>query len=143
MKNFELDFTSATIPFNHYWELCVGSCHAVTALREDYRRQLEQCRRESGFCYIRFHGLFDDDMSVLLQGNALMVREAEALPLSFTNSDSIFDYLLSIRMKPFIELGFMPAALTSNLSGRTLRSRIRRAARTHPFKLIHRVTLFQ
>jgi xylan 1,4-beta-xylosidase len=113
MKNFELDFVSATIPFNHYWELCVGSCHAVTALREDYRRQLEQCRRELGFRYVRFHGLFDDDMSVLLQGNALMSRERGDITLSFTNTDSIFDFLLSIGMKPFIELGFMPAALTS------------------------------
>jgi xylan 1,4-beta-xylosidase len=113
MKNFELDFASATIPFNHYWELCVGSCHAATALREDYRRQLEQCRRELGFRYVRFHGLFDDDMSVLLRGNALMAREAGELVLSFTNTDSVFDFLLSIGMKPFIELGFMPAALTS------------------------------
>ncbi|MDR3174882.1 MAG: hypothetical protein LBU19_11565 [Treponema sp.] len=114
MKHFELDFASTTDPFDHYWELCVGSCHAATALREDYRRQLEQCRRELGFRYVRFHGLFDDDMSVLLQGNALMSREAGGtLTLSFTNTDSIFDFLLSIGMKPFVELGFMPAALTS------------------------------
>lgn len=28
---------------------------------------------------------------------------------SFHNIDSIYDFLLSIGMKPFIELGFMPA----------------------------------
>jgi xylan 1,4-beta-xylosidase len=43
-----------------------------------------------------------------------MSREAAGkLSLCFTNIDSIFDFLLSIGMKPFIELGFMPAALTS------------------------------
>jgi xylan 1,4-beta-xylosidase len=113
MKDYRLDFASPAAPFNHYWELCVGSCHAATALREDYRRQLEQCHRELGFRYVRFHGLFDDDMSVLLQGGGLMAREGGGLTLSFTNTDSIFDFLLSIGMKPFIELGFMPAALTS------------------------------
>jgi len=33
--------------------------------------------------------------------------------LSFTNIDKIFDFLLSINMKPFIELGFMPECLAS------------------------------
>ncbi|MDR0710390.1 MAG: hypothetical protein LBF77_10020 [Spirochaetaceae bacterium] len=113
IKNFHLDFGSPTVPFNHYWELCVGSCHALTALREDYRRQLEQCHKELGFKYVRFHGLFDDDMSVLLKGGTLLAREEGDFVLSFTNTDSIFDFLLSIGMKPFIELGFMPSALSS------------------------------
>jgi xylan 1,4-beta-xylosidase len=103
---FELDFNTDTLPLPHYWELCVGSCHGTTALREDYRRQLEQCRRELGFKYVRFHGLFNDDMSVV-------IKDGDGYTLSFTNIDSIFDFLLSIGMKPFVELGFMPAALTS------------------------------
>lgn len=90
-----------------YWTKCIGSCHAATALREDWRRQLKICRDEFGFEYVRFHGLFDDDMSVCLH------NEKGALEYSFFNVDSIFDYLLSIGMKPFIELSFMPTALAS------------------------------
>lgn len=107
MKTFALDTKSPVKPLEKYWNFCVGSCHATTALREDYRRQLEQCQREIGFRFVRFHGLFDDDMSVLRKdhnGN---------LVLSFTNIDSIFNFLLSIGMKPFIELGFMPDCLKS------------------------------
>ena len=90
-----------------YWTKCVGSCHAATALREDWRRQLKTCREEFGFEYVRFHGLLDDDMSVC-------VRKAEgSIEYSFFNVDSICDFLLEIGMKPFIELSFMPSALAS------------------------------
>ncbi len=90
-----------------YWTKCVGSCHAATALREDWRRQLKRCREELGFEYVRFHGLLDDDMSVCLRG------DRGALDYSFFNVDSIVDFLLEIGMKPFIELSFMPSALAS------------------------------
>lgn len=108
MIQFYLDAASAVKPLDKYWEFCVGSCHATTALREDYRNQLRRCRRDIGFRYVRFHGLFDDDMSVLSAD-----RYTGELKLSFTNVDSIFDFLLSIGMKPFIEIGFMPGCLKS------------------------------
>jgi xylan 1,4-beta-xylosidase len=108
MKTFSVDFNSSVKLLEKYWNLCVGSCHATTALREDYRRQLEQCQREIGFRYLRFHGLFDDDMSVVRQNPG-----SDELILSFSNIDNIFDFLLSIGMKPFIELGFMPDCLKS------------------------------
>ena len=108
MKHLNLDLSSSTKPLEHYWELCVGSGHATTALREDYRQQLNRCRNELGFKYVRFHGLFDDDMSVLYTP-----RMGTEPVLSFTNVDSIFDFLLSIGMKPFVELGFMPECLSS------------------------------
>jgi xylan 1,4-beta-xylosidase len=90
-----------------YWTKCVGSCHAATALREDWRRQLRTCREEFGFEYVRFHGLLDDNMSVRLR------NEDGSLEYSFFNVDSIFDFLLGIGMKPFVELSFMPGALAS------------------------------
>ena len=52
---------------NQYRTKCVGSCHAATALREDWRKQLKKCREELGFEYVRFHGLLNDDMSVCLK----------------------------------------------------------------------------
>lgn len=104
---FTLDTNSATVSIDDYWKFCIGSCHAATALRDDYRQMLKQCRQELGFKYLRFHGLFNDDMSVLrksLTGEYVM---------SFSNIDNIFDFLLSIGMKPFVEIGFMPECLKS------------------------------
>ncbi len=104
---FTVDTGANPTPFPHYWELCVGSCHAVMGLRQDWREQLEKAHKELGFRYVRFHGLLNDEMSVCLR------NQDGSLRYSFYTIDNIFDFLLSIGMKPFIELGFMPEALAS------------------------------
>lgn len=94
--------------FPHYWELCVGSCHAATVLREDVRQQIREAHEKCGFQYLRFHGLFDDDMSVVIAPMGMGEPE-----ISFYNVDCIFDFLLETGMKPFVEIGFMPEILAS------------------------------
>jgi xylan 1,4-beta-xylosidase len=42
-----------------------------------------------------------------------LVRHNDKLLYSFFNADQVFDFLLSIGMKPFVELSFMPRALAS------------------------------
>lgn len=106
MLQFEVDLHEKGTELNHYWKQCVGSGHAALALREDWRRQLKYCHDKLGFEYIRFHGLFNDDMSTY-------VRENNEDVFSFYNIDSIFDYLLNIGMRPFVELSFMPRDLAS------------------------------
>lgn len=102
-----LDLNAPTTPFPHYWERCVGSDHAAMGLREDWRQQLKQCHDELGFQYVRFHGLLDNDMSVYSKW------DNKPPVYSFFNVDSIFDFLLRIGMKPFVELSFMPDDLAS------------------------------
>src|SRR5665213_186656 len=90
----------------HIWEHTIGSGHATLTLRADWQRQMRRCREELGFGHVRFHGLLSDDMATL-------VRERDQLLYSFFNADQVFDFLLSIGMKPFVELSFMPTALSS------------------------------
>ena len=114
MIKFEVDAASSGSPFPHFWELCVGSCHAVMGLRSDWREQLEKAHRDLGFRYVRFHGLLDDDMSVCMRDSAVFSGDGKGgLRYCFFNIDSLFDFLLTIGMKPFIELGFMPSVLAS------------------------------
>ena len=90
----------------HAWEHTVGSGHAILALRADWQEQLHRCHDELGFRYVRFHGLLSDDLGTLI--------EHQGKPLySFFNANRICDFLLSIGMKPFVELGFMPEMLAS------------------------------
>jgi xylan 1,4-beta-xylosidase len=103
---FSCDLRQSGVALPHFWEHTVGSCHATLALRADWQRQLEQAHRELGFCHVRFHGLLDDDMGTL-------VCELDQPVYSFFNADQIMDFLLSIGMKPFIELSFMPLMLSS------------------------------
>jgi xylan 1,4-beta-xylosidase len=106
---FLCDLSQRGTPLPHCWEHTVGSCHAPLALRADWQAQLRQCHEALGFRYVRFHGLLSDDVGTL-------VRTHGGLLDSFLNADRIFDFLLSIGMKPFVELSFMPEALAS---GRT------------------------
>lgn len=111
---FSIDPRFQGKPFPHYWELCVGSCHAVMGLRQDWRQQLAKCQHELGFQYVRFHGLLDDALSVCIRETDPLGKSRDGkLRTSFFNIDQIFDFLLDIGMKPFIELGFMPGALAS------------------------------
>jgi len=103
---FICDTGSATKIFPHFWEHTVGSCHATMALRADWQKQLLRCHIELGFKYVRFHGILSDDMGTL-------VCENDQLVYSFFNADQVCDFLLSIGMRPFVELSFMPTALSS------------------------------
>jgi len=56
MLKFTVETNGTKTPLVHYWETCVGSCHAYTALREDYREQLTKAHRDAGFKYVRSTG---------------------------------------------------------------------------------------
>jgi len=101
------DLSATPQPLRHPWRHCVGSCHAPLALRADWQQQLARVRRELGIRHVRFHGLLGDDMGTL-------VNQSDRLLFSFFNIDRIFDFLLSIGMKPVVELSFMPGALASD-----------------------------
>ena len=103
---FMCDLSGRGSKLAHCWEHTVGSCHAPLALRADWQAQLKRCHDELGFRYVRFHGLLCDDA-----GTA--VRPQDRLIYSFFNADRIVDFLLSIDMRPFVELSFMPTALAS------------------------------
>ena len=104
---FSCDLSVPSQPLRHPWRHCVGSCHAPIALRADWQAQLTRAHRELGFRHVRFHGLLSDDMGTL-------VNQDNQLLFSFFNIDRVFDFLLSIGMKPLVELSFMPATLSSD-----------------------------
>ena len=106
MPDFTCKLSEMTTPLHHSWEHTVGSGHAPLALRADWQAQLRRCHNELGFRHVRFHGLLSDDVGTLFE------HDGEPL-YSFFNIDQIFDFLLSIGMKPFVELSFMPEALAS------------------------------
>jgi xylan 1,4-beta-xylosidase len=103
---FFCDLAEATTPLPHFWEHTVGSDHARMALRSDWQRQLKRAHDELGFQYVRFHGLLSDAMGTV-------IRDYDRTLYSFFNCDQAFDFILSIGMKPFVELSFMPGALAS------------------------------
>jgi len=97
----------ATTPFPHYWEACVGSDRAAVAMRAQWQQDLVLAHREAGFRSVRFHGLFDDEMGLC---RAIGPNGPE---LNFLYIDQIFDAMLALGVRPFVELSFMPLPLAS------------------------------
>ena len=106
MPTFTCDLTQSSKPFAHFWEHTVGSGHAPLALRADWQAQLRRCHEELGFQHVRFHALLSDEMGTL-------VSEMSKNIYSFFNADQVMDFLISIGMRPFVELSFMPETLAS------------------------------
>ena len=91
---------------NKTFNFAIGAGRANEGLRADWQQQLAEIKRDAGFKYIRMHGLLTDDMGVYktdAKGND---------EYNFQYIDALFDYLISIDVKPFVELGFMPSALS-------------------------------
>lgn len=103
----KIDFDKSSGPMNTMYRECIGAGRANEGLRADWQQQLAMVKEECGFKYIRMHGLLTDDMGVYRED------ENGNPEYNYQYVDVLHDYILSIGMKPFIELGFMPWALAS------------------------------
>jgi xylan 1,4-beta-xylosidase len=106
-RMIDVDYNKTAGKLNTMFKECVGAGRANEGLRADWQQQLAYVKKECGFKYIRMHGLLTDDMAVYTEDNKGNPQ------YSFMYVDVLIDYLQSIGMKPFIELGFMPNALAS------------------------------
>jgi xylan 1,4-beta-xylosidase len=106
-RAINVDYSIENGAMNTMFKQCVGAGRANEGLRADWQQQLAYVKKECDFKYIRMHGLLTDDMAVYTEdgkGNS---------QYNYMYIDALYDYLLSIGVKPFVELGFMPNALAS------------------------------
>ena len=99
-----------TGPLPDAWRACVGTGRMNLALRADYRDSLTRVQQEIGFRHVRGHGLLSDDMGVLRTDT---VDGTTHTRYAFTYVDQVHDFFLSVGIRPFLELGFMPSQLAS------------------------------
>lgn len=90
------------------------SCLKITTIGRAYegllafvQTQLRQLQADIGFTHLRCHGIFSDEMMILKPDAAGDVQ------YSWRMVDMLFDFLLSVGLRPFIELTFMPSLLAS------------------------------
>ncbi|MFZ0640015.1 MAG: hypothetical protein WA020_03710 [Candidatus Acidiferrales bacterium] len=94
-------------PFPHFWEDMFGSGRAVLSLRGSYRQDLRTVKTITGFEYMRFHGILDDDVG-------LYDEDKNGNPVyNFSYVDQIYDGLLANGVRPYVELSFMPPKLAA------------------------------
>ncbi len=96
--------------FQDKWRFCVGTGRLGLALQKEYIDHLKFVQQKISFQYIRGHGLLSDDVGIYREVEVA----GEMRPFyNFTYIDRIIDSYLSLNIRPFIELGFMPSALAS------------------------------
>jgi xylan 1,4-beta-xylosidase len=103
-----VDARAASHPFPHFWEKMFGSGRAILSLRQDYRDDLRAVKQITDFNYVRFHGIFNDEVGIYTedsQGHAVY---------NFSYVDQIYDGLLAIGVRPFVEISFMPNQLAAS-----------------------------
>jgi xylan 1,4-beta-xylosidase len=106
-RTISVDVDDIRGPLDTSFKECIGAGRANEGLRADWQAQLREAHSDCGFTYIRMHGLLTDDMGVYKE-------DAQGNPIyNWQYIDQLYDFLLSIHMKPFVELSFMPDALAS------------------------------
>jgi len=102
-----IDFAGPKKPFPHFWEVVIGSEGADFPLREDLLSHYEDVREKFGVQYVRFHGILHDNLGIYKE-------DSNGTPeFNFKKVDKLYDNLLDIGIRPFVEFSFMPEALAS------------------------------
>jgi len=107
-QEITVDAKAPLHPFPHFWEEMFGSGRAILSLRESYGNDLRETKRITGFEYVRFHAIFHDEVG-------LYDEDKDGKPVyNFSYIDQIYDGLRQNKVRPFVELSFMPKKLTSD-----------------------------
>lgn len=93
--------------FNKYFLITTSTGRAHDILLAKWRQHFEQVQESMHFKYIRFHGIFNDEIGII-------TRFKNSIQYNFFYIDEIFDYLLSRDCRPYVELSFMPSEMKSD-----------------------------
>lgn len=107
-KKYNIDLSQIVEKMNRSFTKLTTFGYAPHGLRKDFHNQLQFVQKEIGFDYIRFHGIFSDELSVFNE------KEDGSYFVNFNHVDSLLDIFLNNKIKPFIEIGFMPKDLASS-----------------------------
>jgi xylan 1,4-beta-xylosidase len=103
----ELDRAQATAPVDRFFDLSVGADYPGTTGRPENLAQIRTAVDELGFRYVRFHDIFHDVYGTVRKVDDRFVYD-------FGGIDKLYDGLLARGIKPFVELGFTPEAMTTS-----------------------------
>ncbi len=100
--------TAQRTPIKNSWRRLLNVGWAKDILSAEVQTQLRQIQTQIGFQYLRFHGIFDDRL-------LFCKRDSTGnLVYNFVYIDLILDFMRSVNLTPYLELGFIPQALAQN-----------------------------
>lgn len=94
----EADITQFS-PMKLMWEKIINLGFASDIGKSNLKSQIELFQSKMSFKYARFQGIFNEDPAIM---------PSNQTKYNFYNCDSLIDYLYSINLLPFIEIGNKP-----------------------------------
>ena len=102
MRTIHANIKNEKGKLNRFFSECIGAGRAAEVMRYIPMKQLQQVQKECPFRYIRFHGIFHEEMDVVRRD------ENGKLSFCFQYVDLLFDSLLETGIRPLVEIGLMP-----------------------------------
>ena len=95
-------------PLKHSWKNILNIGNASDLLLSNIQEMVRTMQNEIGFRFIHFSGIFDDELRVCQKDSS------GNLIFNFVYLDVIFDFLLQQKIKPFIQLAYMPTLIAKH-----------------------------
>lgn len=106
-QTINIDLRQPTVDRSRLPQFSIGSDRAMIFLRDVHQRDLKTLQAAGKFQYVRCHGIFNEEMHIV-------TRNADgSLSFDWTNVDRFIDQLAAVKLRPFVECGFMPEPLAS------------------------------
>jgi len=107
VRQIVVDPANTVGPVDRFFDLSVGSDYPGTLIRDDSQAQLKLVAGELGFRYIRFHAIFHDVLGTVT------VQDGKTV-YNWSKIDQLYDDLLALHIRPYVEIGFTPKALATS-----------------------------
>ena len=107
VRRIDVDIARAGEPLDRFYNFSVGADYPGTTIRPENLAQLRTATDALGFRYIRFHDIFHDALGTVRVVNGETVYD-------WTKIDQLYDALLAMGIRPFVELGFSPQAMATS-----------------------------
>lgn len=98
---------STSTRFRMPWRNAITVGRAFDLVRADLQAHLRLLQEAFAYRYCRFHAVFDEDMDVVIR------RPDGGIAYQWRQVDLVYDALLAMGIKPFVELNAMPRVLAS------------------------------
>lgn len=94
--------------FVHTWQQSIGGGFATTLMQTENQNIIRQLQKNIGYKNIILMGMLSDAMRIVY------MSKYNEINYYFSNCDKVLDFVLSVDLKPSIQLGLMPRLLAKN-----------------------------
>ena len=107
-QTFQVDLSRKAVKRSQLPSFSVGSDRAKIFFRDEHQRDLKVLQDAVHFRYLRCHGIFNEEMNIVSR------RADGTLTFDWTNVDNFINQLKAVKIRPFVECGFIPEQLASS-----------------------------